>query len=564
MLCNKCNKEEALIHIRGVDAQGNVHTISICASCAIKALMSEELNASEIAGLMKSGAMPKPDVMMKIIDSLMRQTGLESERLEDVDGACTNCGLQRVELRRELLLGCPECLDCFDSDIRSHLGLKDDFVYNETEVPESEQESAGDDAKSGQVAFHALNTRLQAAVQAEEYELAATLKDELESRLREINRLRQSGSNCDWGARKIKDHFALPDRAQNNLPWLPKRPDGQGLIRLASLLFGNYNLSGFELPPFRNKPAQSNDISALLAAFLRREPIFGQSREYVPAEMEKTARLELTERGWCPHEFIARKHATRLFVSENERVIALLNDIDHLRINLWGAAEELPLMLRHLQDFTDNLRGTFDLQSHPKFGRISRHLNSLGSGMGLGQLMHLPALTYDGRIEALVRACRDMGFNLRGLFRQNEKTGAALYILQSKDSLLPPGQYLERFLELSRSMARHEQLCRQMFQSHKENRLILTDNIGRAVGTLKGASLLSFEEAEYLLSALWLGVEMGMLPWLDIRKVLAKITELLTLPANIADKQNSFADRIQIRRNLAISFKKDLLGVEEE
>lgn len=562
MLCDRCHKEEALIHIRGVDAQGNVHTISICAGCAMKSIMSEELSPSDLTELLKSGSLPKPDVMMKLIDNFMRR-GEDSEEQEAEARACPNCGLQRDELRRDLLLGCPDCLDCFDAEVRSHLNLKEDFVYTAPEQAESSQETRHE-AQKEQAAFRSLNSRLQAAVQAEEYEVAATLKEELESRLREINRLRQVGSESDWGAREIEDQLALPRQTQNNLPWLPKRRDEQGLVRLSSLLFGNYNLSGFELPPFAKNLEQGAEVSALLAAFLRREPIFGEYREYVPAEMEKSARLELTERGWCPQEFVQRKHATRLFVSENERVIALLNDIDHLRVNLWGEAEELPIMLRHLQDFSKNLSSTFDLLSHAKFGRVSRHLNSLGSAMSLGQLMHLPALNYDGRIEALVRACRDMHFNLRPLFRKNEQSGASLYILQSSDSLLPPEQYIERFLELSRSIARNELLCRQVFQSYKENRLIITDNIGRAVGTLRGASLLSFEEAEYLLSTLWLGVEMEMLPWLDIRKVLAKLTELLTLPANIVDRQSNFSDRIQIRRELAASFKKDLLGMEEE
>ena len=81
-------------------------------------------------------------------------------------------------------------------------------------------------------------------------------------------------------------------------------------------------------------------------------------------------------------------------------------------------------------------------------------------------------------------------------------------------------------------------------------------------GNGAGMSLLTFEEAESILSMLWLGIELGMLPWLDMGQVLQKVTELLIAPAQLAGSTNLRKDQFRLHREMARSFRRDLLHLD--
>ena len=563
MLCDRCHNEEASIHIRGMDAQGNVHSLNLCASCAMHELSGEYPHAGEFAETFRMAALPNHLDLLKILSELVKKAEVSSLTGggDAETGSCPQCGLQRQELRQSLLLGCPDCLKAFEKDIFAHLNLQEGFSFEAGSKPAS-VEVNGLTPGNGQSSFRRLNARMQAAVQAEEYEIAAALKQELESMQRELAARSRPESGAAWGKVQVVDEFVRPEQVFPNLPWLPKRKTGQPLIRISSLLFLSRNLTSYALPPFSKQVEQSEEVCKLLSAFLQNEALFGSVREYNPQAMDKRERLELIERGWCPYEYVYRSHATRLLVSENERVIGLLNNIDHVRLNLWGECDDLPAMVKQITEFDEHLGKQFSLQKHSQYGYLTRHLNSLGTGMGLGQLLHLPGLNFNGQIDRIVQSCSELRFQLRPLFHKNDYSGGAFYILQSPNSFFVPEQHAEALLEVSRTVAERETQCRERMQSDSELRIRVCDAVGRAVGTVRGMDLISFEEAESILSMLWLGLELGMLPWLEMGHILQKVTELLIAPAQLAGSGNPRKDQFRLHREMARSFRRDLLHLD--
>lgn len=562
MLCDRCQQEEASIHIRGTDMQGNIHSLNLCATCALHELSGEYAHSGQLADAFRLASPSNHFDLLKILEELVKK--VESRRFggDDESEKCSHCGLKRQELRQTLLLGCQDCITTFAKDILAYLGFPDDFTFSGEETTPSADSRALANG-SGQSAFRLLNARLQAAVQAEKYEQAAALKQELELMQQELTVQSRKESAGAWGQVRVVDEFAQPEQLFPNLPWLPKKKTGQPLIRISSMLFFSRNLTLYDFPPFSKQIEQSEEICKLLSPFLQHESLFGAVQEYNPQAMEKRERLELIERGWCPFEYIFRNHATRILVSENERVIGLLNNIDHLRLNLWGGCDDLPEMVKQISDFSNRLEQQFSLLRHSQFGYLSRHLNSLGTGMGLGQLLHLPALSFSGQINLVIQSCEEMKFQLRPLFRKNDYSGGAFYHLQSPHSFFTPQQHTEALLALSRTIAERELQCRDKMQSDSELRIRVSDTVGRAVGSIRGMSLVGFEEAESLLSILWFGHELNMLPWLEMGQILQKITELLVAPAQLAASGNRRKDQFRLRRELARSFRRDLLHLED-
>jgi protein arginine kinase activator len=94
---------------------------------------------------------------------------------EPSEAACENCGMAFGEFREHSLLGCPECYKAFESSLaplleRAHEGA----THHVGKVPH--RAGAGEQR---QALILRMRKRLEEAVGAEDYELAARLRDDI-------------------------------------------------------------------------------------------------------------------------------------------------------------------------------------------------------------------------------------------------------------------------------------------------------------------------------------------------------------------------------------------------
>ena len=76
--------------------------------------------------------------------------------------------------------------------------------------------------------------------------------------------------------------------------------------------------------------------------------------------------------------------------------------------------------------------------------------------------------------------------------------------------------------------------------------------------------MLEQHEAQHLLSVLWLGCELGMLPWLSLGQIMQKITELAAVPAVMYGLENNSERKLQMQYFLARRFRHELAGLSDE
>ena len=161
MKCEICGLKDAVIHIRQMQ-KDLVHELHVCEECAQeKGLIREEESELPIANLL-SGLLEGKDV-----------TGATVE----VKDACPRCGMKASEFRKQGKLGCPACFEAFDKDVRAIVSQMASRPRHTGKVPAAllaahQEASQGDN----------LREELKEAVEHEEYELAARLRD----RLREL------------------------------------------------------------------------------------------------------------------------------------------------------------------------------------------------------------------------------------------------------------------------------------------------------------------------------------------------------------------------------------------
>ena len=167
MLCERCQKEEASIHLTEIikDVKSEVH---LCENCARNIGLNSKL---------ANFSLSVPE-MLSFLDI--------SEVDESVDDLkCKTCGMSFVEYNKNGKLGCPECYyylkESLENVILSYHGEKRHIGKFPAESPEPViQELEDIEIETGQ-SLEDLKEELRKAVDDERYEDAAMLRDRINS-----------------------------------------------------------------------------------------------------------------------------------------------------------------------------------------------------------------------------------------------------------------------------------------------------------------------------------------------------------------------------------------------
>lgn len=159
MKCQKCGSEEAVVHLTQI-VDDQMKTLHLCEPCAAE------------QGL-EPTSVPENFALTDFLAHL--GPGTKEAETEASKRACSFCGLTVGEFKEIGRLGCPHCWSSFESDLRGlvrrihgssqHLGK----VYLSPDPTVSEREKR----------LEALKRKLHRAVELEDFERAAELRDEI-------------------------------------------------------------------------------------------------------------------------------------------------------------------------------------------------------------------------------------------------------------------------------------------------------------------------------------------------------------------------------------------------
>jgi protein arginine kinase len=291
--------------------------------------------------------------------------------------------------------------------------------------------------------------------------------------------------------------------------WLPTTAENPQVL-LASKVTLVRNLRGLRFPPFAGDAAAAERACYLVKELLAQSEVLADTLELEPQAMPQDQRLFLVERGLLRSRYVHSAANSLAFVALDERRSFVINDSDHLRVNVMADGLALPALLETATSLAARLSQHAEFSRDREFGYISARVGELGSGMLFSVLMHLPAMRMHGYMPAAAHAAEAMGIVLRPLYEKRGEPAAALYQLRNLHTLAWSEKVAaERVQQFATRLCWHENNARGMLLCN--NSLKLCDSVGRARGILKGAFTLAAAETAELLSRLWLGAECGLL-----------------------------------------------------
>lgn len=248
------------------------------------------------------------------------------------------------------------------------------------------------------------------------------------------------------------------------------------------------------------------------------------------AELDAIDRQILFERHLISREQAERGRGSGAVVSEDERLAVMVNEEDHLRmqamrpgldiVETWKAMDRIDTLVEQ------SVRYAFS----PRLGYLTACPTNVGTGLRASVMLHLPGLVLMGEINPIIKGVSKIGLAVRGLWGEGTEAIGNMFQVSNQVSLGDKEENIVAGIEqIALEMVEHEKNARQRLLEKRE--VVLRDHVGRAQGILQNAHILTSKEALELLSALRLGMELGILEKVG-RRVVDELL-LSTQPAHL-------------------------------
>ncbi len=260
------------------------------------------------------------------------------------------------------------------------------------------------------------------------------------------------------------------------------------------------------------------------------------------AEMKTLSQAEvvsLAERHLVSPEFASSRDGRALLLTEDEAVSIMLNEEDHIRLQVMYAGFALDEAFKTAFTINNELSQKLDFAFDEKLGYLTQDPISLGTGMKASVVLHLPALVSTSQITKLITTVSKLGLSLRGSYGEGAAAKGDMFRLSNTITLgISERAAIENLKSIALQIAAQERSAREeIFKAP-----VTEDRIYRAYGVLKYARMIDTNEFMELISLVRLGAVKGIIN-MDCASIEALMIHMQ--PATISLSVDRPLDRVE-------------------
>lgn len=214
-------------------------------------------------------------------------------------------------------------------------------------------------------------------------------------------------------------------------------------------------------------------------------------------------------------QLISREHAESdgargVVIDPNEQFSLMVNEEDHLRIQVMHSGLDLQGAWEQIDRIDDALEEHVNYAFHERLGYLTACPTNVGTGMRVSVMLHLPALVLTRQIEKVFRSLQKISLAVRGLYGEGSQAIGDFYQFSNQITLgKTEAELIQQVSDLAPALIEYERKARQYLV--EESRRELHDRVSRAYGLLCTAQTISSEETMQLLSSVRMGVNLGLI-----------------------------------------------------
>jgi protein arginine kinase len=268
--------------------------------------------------------------------------------------------------------------------------------------------------------------------------------------------------------------------------------------------------------PFPNRASKKalQDVVDNLQQAMKEIDFFKSATMFLMSDLDNIDKQFLIERHLMSHEHAANSEGKALVVSDEEVLSVMVNEEDHLRIQVMQSGLNLSETWNIINAVDDSLSRKLDYAYLGNWGYLTACPTNTGTAMRGSVMLHLPALVMTKQINKVLAAIAKLSFASRGFYGEGTQARGNIYQISNQVSL---GHSEEDIIQningLIRQVIEQEEQARQALLL--QNRAMLEDKIFRSLGVLKNAYIISSQETIELLSMVRLGIDLGIITIVD-------------------------------------------------
>lgn len=273
--------------------------------------------------------------------------------------------------------------------------------------------------------------------------------------------------------------------------------------------------------------------------------------EMIPIrELTSIEKTILVEKHLISPMIIKNVRASAAMISKNEQVSIMINEEDHIRLQLYLPGFQLENALKKANKLDDWLENEIDYAFDEKYGFLTSCPTNVGTGMRASVMIHLPALVLTQQINRMIPAINQLGLVVRGIYGEGSEAVGNIFQISNQITLgKSEADIVEDLGSIVQQLIEQEKRARSRLVEGTGMRL--ENRLFRSYGTLKYSRILGTKEAAICLSNVRLGIDLGIIE--GISKQILNELMILTQPGFLqkyAEKVLTTGERDILRATL--------------
>lgn len=235
-------------------------------------------------------------------------------------------------------------------------------------------------------------------------------------------------------------------------------------------------------------------------------------------DLSSVEKRVLMERNLISRELSESSIPSCVVFSEDESVAVMVNEEDHLRIQVVVEGFSLNEAYKRVSELDERIGEEIEYAFSERFGFLTACPTNVGTGLRASVMLHLPGLVMTRQMPKVFETAFRLGLAARGFHGEGTNALGDFYQVSNQRSLgRSEVSLIDDIQSIIPQLIRYERSVREALV--EQTRKKLEDRIWRAYGLLSSCRLISTEEALDMLSLVRLGLNLRMLDGVSISEV---------------------------------------------
>jgi len=251
----------------------------------------------------------------------------------------------------------------------------------------------------------------------------------------------------------------------------------------------------------------------------------------------------LIEKHLASRDLMENYQVSAIILDSEEKIVVMVNEEDHIRMQCILPGFQLNKAWEKLNYVDNMIEENVEYAFNEQLGYLTCCPTNVGTGMRSSVMMHLPALTANNQMNAILETISQVGLTARGIYGEGSQALGSIYQISNQITLGPSEEeIINNLIIIAKQIMEKERIARRAL--YKAGGMQFEDTLWRAYGVLRTARVLELKEFMSFISQLRLGVSMGLIPDLTLEEVDSLMTA--GQPAGVMRKVGRALEGIEI------------------